>query len=175
MKRFIVLSLMVCISFLSVFSQRSERILEEGWKFARGRYASAEKVNYDDKLWSSVTVPHDYAILGPFDRNNDLQDVMNIQNKETKVNRKTGRTGGLPYDGEAWYRCHFRLNGNSRSFLYFDGVMSEATVFVNGRQVAFQPNGYAAFQVEITSYAHRPGKHKVLAIKLDSKAHSKRS
>ena len=50
MKRFIVLSLMVCISFLSVFSQRSERILEEGWKFARGRYASAEKVNYDDKL-----------------------------------------------------------------------------------------------------------------------------
>lgn len=42
MKRFIVLSLMVCISFLSVFSQRSERILEEGWKFARGRYASAE-------------------------------------------------------------------------------------------------------------------------------------
>lgn len=174
MKRFIVLSLMVCISFLSVFSQRSERILEEGWKFARGRYASAEKVNYDDKLWSSVTVPHDYAILGPFDRNNDLQDVMNIQNKETKVNRKTGRTGGLPYDGEAWYRCHFRLNGNSRSFLYFDGVMSEATVFVNGQQVAFQPNGYAAFQVEITSYAHRPGKDNVLAIKLDSKAHSSR-
>ena len=84
MKRFIVLSLMVCISFLSVFSQRSERILEEGWKFARGRYASAEKVNYDYKLWSSVTVPHDYAILGPFDRNNDLQDVMNIQNKEIK-------------------------------------------------------------------------------------------
>lgn len=52
--------------------------------------------------------------------------------------------------------------------------MSEATVFVNGRQVAFQPNGYAAFQVEITSYAHRPGKDNVLAIKLDSKAHSSR-
>ena len=58
MKRFIVLSLMVCISFLSVFSQRSERILEEGWKFARGRYASAEKVNYDDKCDCSSRLCH---------------------------------------------------------------------------------------------------------------------
>ena len=33
--------------------------------------------------WRPVTVPHDWAICGPFSRENDLQEVAVIQNGET--------------------------------------------------------------------------------------------
>ena len=47
----------------------------------------------------TVTVPHDWAIYGPFDRSHDLQNVAVTQNLETAASVKTGRTGGLPYVG----------------------------------------------------------------------------
>ncbi len=174
MNRYIVLAIMASIFCLSTFAQRQEQVLGEEWKFVRGEHNMAEQVNYDDSEWEKVSVPHDYAILGPFDRANDIQDVMNVQNKETQINRKTGRTGGLPYYGQAWYRRHFQTKGGKHCRLYFDGAMSEATVFVNGKKVAFQPNGYAAFYVDITPFLDQRGKDNVLAVKLDAKAHSSR-
>lgn len=157
----------------SGFAQRYEEVLTQGWCFKRGAQPGAEQYEYNDALWSKVTVPHDYAIGGPFSRDNDLQDVQNIQNKETKVNRKTGRTGGLPYYGEAWYRRKFKVLPQMRTHLYFDGAMSEATVYVNGKQVAFQPNGYAAFGVDITHFV-RQNSDNQLAIHLDSQPYSSR-
>lgn len=174
MNRRLVLVVIASIFCIPAFCQRQEQVLDEGWKFMRGEHSRAAQVNYDDSSWEEVTVPHDYAILGPFDRANDLQDVMNIQNKETKINRKTGRTGGLPYYGQAWYRHHFLTKGGKRCWLYFDGAMSEATVFVNGKEVAFQPNGYAAFYVDITSFVNKKGKDNILAVKLNAKDHSSR-
>lgn len=174
MNRRLVIVVIASIFYLSAFCQRQEQVLDEGWKFMRGEHAMATQVNYDDSAWEEVAVPHDYAIFGPFNRANDLQDVMNIQNKETKINRKTGRTGGLPYYGQAWYRRHFHTKGGKRCWLYFDGAMSEATVFVNGKQAAFQPNGYAAFYVDITPFVNKQGKDNVLAVRLDAKAHSSR-
>ena len=174
MNRRLVIVVIASIFCLSAFCQRQEQVLDEGWKFMRSEHAMATQVNFDDSAWEEVVVPHDYAIFGPFNRDNDLQDVMNIQNKETKINRKTGRTGGLPYYGQAWYRRHFLTKGGKRCWLYFDGAMSEATVFVNGKQVAFQPNGYAAFYVDITPFINKQGKDNVLAVRLDAKAHSSR-
>lgn len=45
--------------------------------------------------------------FGPFDMNNDLQNVAVTQNFEKKASLKTGRTGGLPYVGTGWYRTSF--------------------------------------------------------------------
>ena len=143
----------------TAFSQRYEQTLRDGWMFARGEYPLAERMDYDDSSWTKVTLPHDY--------------VMNVQNKETKVYRKTGRTGGLPYDGESWYRRSFSIRGKGKTFLYFDGAMSEAMVYVNGKEVAFQPNGYAAFFVDVTPFVNKREKN-VLAVKLSPKAHSSR-
>lgn len=160
------------LSTYSVRAQRNVIELNTGWRFALGEKYGAEEEFYDDSSWQEVRVPHDYAILGPFSRDNDLQDVRNIQNGETQINRKTGRTGGLPYYGKAWYRRPFTVEGNGHWFIYFDGVMSESTVYVNGHKVAFQPNGYAAFEVDITSYVHQGSNR--LAIQLNSQPHSSR-
>ena len=153
-------------------AQRLTEELTEGWRFMRGSFHEAAREDFNDDSWPYVRIPHDYAIDGPFDRNNDLQDVRNIQNGETSINRKTGRTGGLPYHGEAWYRRTIHINGHHRAFLYFDGAMSEATVYVNGHQVAFQPNGYAAFDVDITPYVHQGNNQ--LAVRLSQKDQSSR-
>lgn len=164
--------LMLPLFFMEMYAQRQTEELNDGWRFMRGTFPGAEKVDFDDTSWPYVRVPHDYAIEGPFERENDLQSVRNIQNGETTVNLKTGRTGGLPYYGEAWYRRTIEVNGHGRTFLYFDGAMSEATVYINGRHAAFQPNGYAAFEIDITPYVHQGNNH--LAVHLDTKRHSSR-
>lgn len=90
----------ICISCLSVnaFAQRSVQTLQTGWKFSKADLLAAETVSYDDSSWENVSVPHDWAIYGPFDRKHDLHVVI-TQNLEKKSSVKTGRTGGLPYAG----------------------------------------------------------------------------
>ena len=113
-----------------------------------------------DKAWQEVTVPHDWAIYGPFDRENDLQDVLVAQNLETRPTLKTGRTGGLPYIGTGWYRrmidTGVEPGSGRRAIVVFDGAMSEARVYVNGTEVIFWPYGYNSFWCDITDALHRP-------------------
>ena len=70
--------------------------------------------------------PNDFATLdkgtktiyGPFDKEIDKQEVAISQNGENSATEKTGRTGALPYIGEAWYRNKFKLPEFNRSFRY---------------------------------------------------------
>lgn len=94
-----VLLTLVCLCSLSASAQRLEVLLNKNWKFTKGDIANASAVNFNDSQWESVTIPHDWAIFGPFDRANDLQVVQVLQNGETEPSEKTGRSGGLPYAG----------------------------------------------------------------------------
>ena len=47
----------------------------------------------------SVTVPHDWAIYGPFSSQNDKQEVAIAQDGQTEAMEHAGRTGGLPFVG----------------------------------------------------------------------------
>ena len=124
MKR-ILASLLAFIPLLMT-AQRNEVLLDKGWYFHSGDAARAEAVGYDHSGWQSVTVPHDWAITGPFDINNDLQNVAVTQNFEKQASLKTGRTGGLPYVGTGWYRRSFDAPQGKKAELVFDGAMSEA-------------------------------------------------
>ena len=66
-----------CCAFfaLAAMAQRTEALLEKNWKFTKGDVPEATQTNFDDSKWETVTIPHDWAIFGPFDRNNDLQEV----------------------------------------------------------------------------------------------------
>src|SRR4051794_20810517 len=101
----IVIIIVASLSSSLVQAQITKEILlTEGWKFSKGDFPTASQINFDDKNWQSVTVPHDWAIYGPFDENNDIQITKITQNNETKETRKSGRTGALPYMGIGWYR-----------------------------------------------------------------------
>ena len=147
-------------------SPRSETLLTR-WAFSR-----------DSVAWEDVTVPHDWAIYGPFDRNNDLQVVAVTQNFETEVTAHTGRTGGLPYMGKGWYRTCFDVDGfvpgRDAVTLLFDGAMSQARVRVNGRPVMEWPYGYNAFHADVTAFLNPDGKDNLLEVSVENLPHSSR-
>lgn len=165
-----------CCAFfaLAAMAQRTEALLEKNWKFTKGDVPEATQTNFDDSKWETVTIPHDWAIFGPFDRNNDLQEVAVTQDLEKQASVKTGRTGGLPYVGVGWYRTAFDAPADKQVTLVFDGAMSEARVYVNGKEACFWPFGYNSFHCDVTGLLNADGKDNVLAVRLENRPQSSR-
>lgn len=173
MKTFYLMTMGFCLA-LNLHAQRSEYLLEKGWKFTKGEVSNAEMPAFNDAKWETVDIPHDWAIFGPFDKNNDLQNVAVTQNFETQASLKTGRTGGLPYVGIGWYRTTFHSTPGKQTTLIFDGAMSEARVFVNGKEACFWPCGYNSFYCDVTSLVNEDGKNNALAVRLENRPQSSR-
>ena len=179
-KMFSFLTAVVCAAGVSMSvchaeagPSRVETSLKDGWRFHRGEADWAFMPGYDDSGWDKVSVPHDWAITGPFSIENDLQNVQIVQNMETKASLKTGRTGGLPYVGIGWYRTEFSVPDGMTAELLFDGAMSEARVYVNGHEVCFWPYGYSPFHCDVTPYLNKSGSN-VLAVRLENLPFSSR-
>ena len=92
MKR-LLLAVAAIATIISAEAQtRTEQLLERGWRFTREDSSEFVAEDYDDKAWKEVTVPHDWAIYGPF---NPVE---------------YGGTGKLPWRGVGWYRHEFTLD-----------------------------------------------------------------
>ena len=163
-----------CLFSIAALAQRTEITLEKNWRFMKGDVTGASQGTFDDASWEQVAIPHDWAIYGPFDRSNDLQNVAVTQNFETQASVKTGRTGGLPYVGVGWYRTTFDAPSDKLVTLVFDGAMSEARVYVNGQEVGFWPWGYNSFYLDVTPYINKDGKPNTLAVRLENRPQSSR-
>lgn len=157
---------------------RISYMLEQGWLFTRDDSTCFAQADFQPIRWQSVTVPHDWAIYGPFSDLNDAQTVAISQNLEETATLKTGRTGGLPYVGTGWYRCTFDVpnyNPNDQCVtLLFDGAMSDARVYVNGQEVCYWPYGYNAFHCDVTKALNPDGRANVLAVRLENLPQSSR-
>lgn len=116
------------------------------WQFRR---EPSDQMPQVDTVWREVTIPHDWAISGPFDRENDLQKVIVVQNGENEATWKTGRSGGLPWMGKGHYRTRVKVNKDKFYTLVFDGAMSHADVYVNGEEMVYWPYGYNTFDCYI--------------------------
>ena len=147
--------ILICLALFSALhlqAQGTTRVSElETWQFRKGHDLNA------GEGWEEVRIPHDWAISGPFDRANDLQNVAVVQNGEQTASWKTGRSGGLPWMGKGAYRTVISLDDTEgRTFrLLFDGAMSEAQVLVNGEEAGRWPYGYNAFCFDITGLVHK--------------------
>lgn len=176
-KRYLIpiLGMFGLVSSLSAQS-RTEFLLEKNWKFTREDKQEFIFPAYDDKQWQTVTVPHDWAIYGPFSSQNDKQNVAISQDGQTEAMEHAGRTGGLPFVGTGWYRTKFEIpnyNKDKRVSLLFDGAMSHANVYVNGHKVGYWPYGYNSFHFDITQYLNPEGEN-TLAVRLENLPESSR-
>ena len=139
-KQFLTMLLAAPLSMLA--QPRQEITLSDNWSFS-----------YDKKIWKEVSVPHDWAIAGPFDKKWDLQNVAIEQNGETEATEKSGRSGALPWIGEGHYKRTINIPRKwMHAELLFDGAMAEPTVYLNGEKVGYWAYGYNAFRVDITPY-----------------------
>ena len=121
---------------------RQEITLTDDWQFSR-----------DKQQWQTVSVPHDWAISGPFDKKWDLQSVAIVQNGETTPTEKSGRSGALPWIGEGHYRRTVTIPaGTEHAELLLDGAMAEPTVWLNGHKAGYWAYGYNTFRVDLTPY-----------------------
>ena len=146
----LVLSLLslvaTCLSLNAGVTQVLE--LSDNWQFSR-----------DKHNWQEVTIPHDWAISGPFDKKWDLQVVAIKENGEETATEHSGRSGALPWIGEGYYRTSLSLpTGTERAELLFDGAMSEPIVYVNGVEAGRWAYGYNAFRVNIMPFITNDGK-----------------
>lgn len=124
---------------------RTVKTLHSGWSFSK-----------DGTNFVHVTVPHDWAIAGPFMPGVDAG------------------TGSLPWKGRGVYRRTLKLEDppKGRVFLEFDGVMARSTVFVNNHPCGHGDYGYLGFRCEITPYLFK-GENKI-RVEVDTLAHKSR-
>ena len=132
-------------------AQRQEITLSDNWQFSLGKSGA-------NQLWEKVSVPHDWAISGPFDKKWDLQVVAIEQNGEQQATEKSGRSGALPWIGEGHYKRDIQIPSgfSGCAELVFDGAMAEPTVSINGQRAGYWAYGYNTFRVDISKFV-KPG------------------
>ena len=155
---------MTALVALSAMAQSHREVtLSEGWEFSR-----------DSITWQPVTVPHDWAISGPFDKKWDLQVVAIKENGEDVATEKSGRSGALPWIGKGYYRTTFTVPEEYKhAELVFDGAMADAHVYVNGIERGHWPYGYNAFIVNVSNLEN-DGTPNTLEVSLENKEESNR-
>jgi beta-galactosidase len=125
---------------MTVYSQRRDILLDTGWLTVD----SEKNVN-----WKPVDLPHNWDDYGGYRRL---------------------RHGNL--HGVAWYRRRLVVDRKEglRYFLWFEGVGSYATVWVNNRFVGGHAGGRTSFTVDITD-ALQPGHaSNIIAVRADHPA-----
>ena len=135
------------------YTDGKRRSFNTGWLFAKGEQDAAQAAEHPhERWWSRVTLPHDWAIEGPFSREHNA------------------RTGGLPTHGTGWYRKTFTLPASALDKsvkIEFDGAMEHSSVWVNGEFVGYRPYGYIGFSYDISKFL-KAGDN-VIAVKLEPK------
>ena len=66
---------------------REVKILKYGWRFQKGDFPDACNIEFDDSKWETVRVPHDWAISGPFDQENDSKIISFVEKGEKKTGK----------------------------------------------------------------------------------------
>lgn len=161
MNKLTFLTLALATSALTASAQRNTINLKT-WQFSR------DSVNY-----KPVSIPHDWAINGPFDKKWDLQYVAIEQNGETEKTEKSGRSGALPWIGRGFYKTTIDLKKLPKTaVLEFDGAMADPHVYINGKLAGHWAYGYNAFRVDAAPYLKK-GKNEI-SVSLNNREESSR-
>lgn len=140
-------------AFFALAQNRTVTTLSDGWKFKKGAVANAAQRDLYDDDWESVTIPHDWAVQGPF------------------ILDGNGSTGKLPWKGQGWYRKALDLPAayaGKRIYLVFDGVMAFPKVYLNGKLAGEWDYGYNSFYLDITGFV-KAGQENMLAVHADTR------
>jgi beta-galactosidase len=126
-----------------------------GWKFIRADVTNAEKNDFDDSKWATVSAPHTY---------NDTDSYTDIISHSDGDRRA--------YSGIAWYRKHFKLPADAKSgkvFLEFEGLKQAGRFWVNGKFAGQYENGVTPCGLDLTDLVNCGDPDNVIAVKVDNR------
>jgi len=131
------------------------QLINRDWKFLLGNPKGAEKIDYCDRTWKRLDLPHDWVIHQPFDKGEGTGWTSEVMQ------------GYFVWKNTGWYRKELLIEdtADKEIFLYFGCAYRNATVYVNGKKAGFHAYGYTSFELCISSLV-KPGKN-LLAIRLD--------
>ncbi len=140
---------------VSAQSVRKEISLNSNWlsiadEKSNAAYQGFEHPNYPVSKWKKVNVPHNWDQYEGYQR----------------------KLHGNKH-GYAWYRKTFTTNESKlgkRFFLYFEGVGSYATVWLNGKKVGYHAGGRTTFTIDVTASIKLNNMPNVLAVRADHPA-----
>lgn len=132
---------------------RQDILLNSNWRTIaddhnQNAYNGFERAAFKTARWQLVNVPHNWDAYEGYRR------------------LKHGNRHGY-----AWYRTSFKITKNiqKRYFLYFEGVGSFATVWLNGKKVGYHAGGRTTFTMDVTNVI-LAGKPNILAVRADHPA-----
>jgi len=117
------------------------------WKLKQADLADAQRSNYNDADWQTVTLPHAW--------NEDAAFKVAIDQLPT---------------GIVWYRKHFKLPAQAKGkkvFIEFEGIRQAGTIYINGQYVGLHENGVMAFGLDITDRVDF-NQENVIALRIDN-------
>ncbi len=152
---FLVVFLLLMSSVLKAQEPRTSISLNSNWRsvaddYNPKKYDGFENPDFKDHAWEKVQVPHNW-------------DKYHGYRRMLHGNRH----------GYAWYRKSFKINQqqkNKRYFLYFEGVGSYATVWLNGKKVGYHAGGRTTFTLDVSTVIKLNGDENILAVRADHPA-----
>ncbi|MEG7531339.1 MAG: glycoside hydrolase family 2 TIM barrel-domain containing protein, partial [Hungatella sp.] len=129
--------------------------LNREWEFALNReFQSMTKADAESLCYLPVTLPHDWVISSPFNRNMEQGEAQGFRDRW----------------GTGWYRRNLWISEKEAKIyrLCFDGIYENSTVWVNGVLVGGRKYGYSSFSIDITD-ALEMGENKIL-VRVDNTA-----
>ena len=148
-------SLTAAAPYVPPKSPRAKFNFNLDWKFIREDVTGAEAPAFDDKAWSTVSLPHSF---------NDVDSFRQI------ISHGGGDRG--TFKGVVWYRKHFKLPASlagNKVFLEFEGMRQAGDIFLNGKPVGLYENGITAYGIDISEGVHFGPDDNVLAVKVDNR------
>jgi beta-galactosidase len=134
---------------------------DDSWLYHNGDATGADTAAFADSSWTSLSVPHDWAIEGT-----------NPPANPFSASAATTGRGAWVASGIAWYRKHFTfpstIPSTDKIYIEFDGVMGNSTVYVNGTKIGNHPYGYVSFRYDITGSVQFGGADNVIAVECDT-------
>lgn len=133
-----------------------KQLFNADWRFNLGDNTEAKELNFNDRQWRLLDLPHDWSIEGSIDPSHPM-----------------GNDGGYFQAGVAWYRKEFKIPKDWKNKLvsiYFEGVYMNSEVFINGHSLGVWPYGYTSFRYDLTPFLLH-NKKNVLSVKVDNSHH----
>lgn len=148
-------SLLTVCESLHAQSVRRDISLDSDWHTIandtnKHAFDGFHKPGFSPRNWEKVNVPHNW-------------DKYEGYRRELHGNRH----------GYAWYRKVFKakdLEKSKRYFLFFEGVGSYATVWLNGKQVGYHAGGRTTFTIDVTNTINLK-RENILAVRADHPPH----